>query len=1812
MTISFSGLASGLDTASWIEALTSIRQLSVTSLQTKKSSISSEQAEINKIQSLFSNVQTALDRLTDSKFGGSADLFVQKGVDTNGSEAFTATVTSEADCKSYNIYVRQLATATVATSLGRVSNYISGNTKLSDLGVKDGSLTIWVGDNSTTVDVDRTMSIDEFNTYLTQTKHLDVDFSVDSQGYISLKSTNGKDLRVTSSVDTSNFSSRLNFDKAQDQPGGPLYFKSLNSFFAMGLDTRIVQRAEDQIYSNGNAVTTGTLTINFKDIEITNTTTLADIVNTINSDPDKAMATAVWDDATGKLQLTATMEGYSHIIIDDHGCGFAHAFGLDSALAQQTGQNAIINIDGSENIYLSGMNTTATSISEVSPEKTVKTEGTYTTATSVDLSELFRGEGSFKGSDTKLSDLRITDSGYFEINGVSIGYTSDDTIDRLISNIDHAIYEAYDHGSITKDKIVKVCYNDQTNQLEITSREEGPDMIDFNSKIGDKTSSLLGVFGFTKQVYTLESQVLDAAKTQITQGAVTELTSADRINASNSSYYNSAHSIDLNASLTSAMSSLEKSNGESLGLTGDYEVRINGYLVGFNAEETLNSVLGRMNQISGITADVINDQLVISSERAGVNLTIEDSLGDFAYKMGYLNKTVIETTEINPEAFDPDTCSISADISKSETISYNTRTSQTLTVGQNSATNASKMSELGIMDSVFSINGGNDIEITANMTITEVCNAIENANSDLYANFNGASLVLTSKTAGGNSPITINATSGNFTNVMGWTDTYSTITSSYVREDDFVNTVDRIEDEDLDIIIGGANATEALSSLTSAINNGSTVIGISNGHALRALANLVNGSGTTANNCSGLTFVLTNDISLDGISWTAIGNSSKTFSGDFNGNGYEISDLTVSGSGYMGLFGNVNGATISNTAIINSSITNSGSYSSYTGLLVARLENSSIENCYAMGTVSSSGTAGGLVGRLGYNYNISDSYFSGSVRGTNAGGIAGQSSASNNNTSGSMTITNSFALGSVTGSTVGGVLGSCNNYSNNNNSIVFDNVRAYNTTTSSGSGWWYQSTYNGGFIGQVNNGTNTYTDCTYADNTHNSRGIGSSSSNPDGLSYSTATYGSFTQNTRLDSLGFEGGGTISINGVVTKTLNATDTVSTAIEYINSLSGTTKVTATYDSGGIVLTSTVLNQPITIFDNTGNAAESLGLLAPNAINGVNYETNTTGQGIKEESGWKANASSLVCENTTDFTERITAGNFFINNHEFTLTADTTLQDLIDDINTAQIGVVATYDNGTFTISSPNYHNFTMRQGDSNFTEVYNMTHSIENVSYSTNFDAYTQVNSFDSWASMTTTRNLFNSTDMVTKGTFYVNGVEFTIDDNTTLSGLINEINNNDLAFANVELVIDQENPNDIRLKITSKLEARPEVSVARGTSNFTDIVKLTEKVVAMHETEADQTLGTVTEYYGRANLDTVLVHAPEFNSPKGMKIEEGTFTINGVNFSINDSTTLGDIISDINNNDVVGVDAYWNSQTGKLTITSRTEGDKEITFSDGSSHFLTVMRIDSPAAQTLGTNGYYHFTGGKTYTSSSNTVTSDITHIEGLTINLKSVSNSVNNRLVSDRLTVENDTTYLEASVLDFVNQYNELVTELDDVTSTSGIFHSDVGLKSLATQLKNTLMSSTSIAGCDYKMLAQLGITTAAPGAALNSNTNLLSLDLNKLHKAVTTNNAEAKKFMLGTNSDYSNGVMTRLSSLMFSTMASSGFFATRNAMYGNQLSRYDTLISSAQTRISNYRSSLETKFASMEKLITSLQNAYNKMYGTLGISGNGSITNFF
>ena len=104
MTISFSGLGSGLDTSSWVEAFVSVKKQDVTKLQTQLTDVQTTKTALNNTRSSVSSLRSAVEKFTDAKFGGTFDLFAKSSATSSNEEVFTAIADSKARKQTYDIY----------------------------------------------------------------------------------------------------------------------------------------------------------------------------------------------------------------------------------------------------------------------------------------------------------------------------------------------------------------------------------------------------------------------------------------------------------------------------------------------------------------------------------------------------------------------------------------------------------------------------------------------------------------------------------------------------------------------------------------------------------------------------------------------------------------------------------------------------------------------------------------------------------------------------------------------------------------------------------------------------------------------------------------------------------------------------------------------------------------------------------------------------------------------------------------------------------------------------------------------------------------------------------------------------------------------------------------------------------------------------------------------------------------------------------------------------------------------------------------------------------------------------------------------------------------------------------------------------------------------------------------------------------------------------------------------------------------------------------------------------------------------------
>lgn len=341
------------------------------------------------------------------------------------------------------------------------------------------------------------------------------------------------------------------------------------------------------------------------------------------------------------------------------------------------------------------------------------------------------------------------------------------------------------------------------------------------------------------------------------------------------------------------------------------------------------------------------------------------------------------------------------------------------------------------------------------------------------------------------------------------------------------------------------------------------------------------------------------------------------------------------------------------------------------------------------------------------------------------------------------------------------------------------------------------------------------------------------------------------------------------------------------------------------------------------------------------------------------------------------------------------------------------------------------------------------------------------------------------------------------------------------------------------------------------------------------------------------------------------VTAGTFEIGNATFTIDANTTMQDLISEINGNEDAGVTAYWDVGSGKLVLNSTTEGAANINVEAGTSNFTDVMGLTTSTwnpngsvattmlradTQTLGENAIFTI-NGTTMTSPSNTVTSDITGVQGLTLKFEDETTS------DTTITIGANTTSATSAITSFVNAFNTAIANTDEATGSDGYLNGESVLTMIRNRLRSTVTSA--VDGADgYKTLASIGITTGDVGASLDANTNKLVIDSEKLAAALTADPEAVKKLLIGDGTNA--GVLTNLKSITEDAVdPQDGYFVTKYATFTNQIDDLQESIDKQTKALEDYRTSLENKFALMEKMIASLNSQLSTVQAVIDQTSN-------
>jgi flagellar hook-associated protein 2 len=276
-------------------------------------------------------------------------------------------------------------------------------------------------------------------------------------------------------------------------------------------------------------------------------------------------------------------------------------------------------------------------------------------------------------------------------------------------------------------------------------------------------------------------------------------------------------------------------------------------------------------------------------------------------------------------------------------------------------------------------------------------------------------------------------------------------------------------------------------------------------------------------------------------------------------------------------------------------------------------------------------------------------------------------------------------------------------------------------------------------------------------------------------------------------------------------------------------------------------------------------------------------------------------------------------------------------------------------------------------------------------------------------------------------------------------------------------------------------------------------------------------GTVTSATTIAGINEAATLNQSGNAGFATAVTSGTFTINGVAFTVDAAKqNLADLISSINASSA-GVTASYNTETSSLVITNKTPGPQSVLLgaNGDTSNFLSASGLTTGTthAGTQATLTYTDVQGPHTAYSSTNTFRNVVPGID-LIVGASSPS-SLPAGSTFYSVTVAPDPTKAEAAITTFITAYNAVIATLNNdtvaptvtagrnaatntATSTQtragGVLYGNFQVSSLRDRLVQLVSGFIPTGSPSYNSLASVGIrldtSSQTVGASKQSDTN--------------------------------------------------------------------------------------------------------------------------
>ncbi|WP_028491165.1 flagellar filament capping protein FliD [Thioalkalivibrio sp. ALE19] len=307
-----------------------------------------------------------------------------------------------------------------------------------------------------------------------------------------------------------------------------------------------------------------------------------------------------------------------------------------------------------------------------------------------------------------------------------------------------------------------------------------------------------------------------------------------------------------------------------------------------------------------------------------------------------------------------------------------------------------------------------------------------------------------------------------------------------------------------------------------------------------------------------------------------------------------------------------------------------------------------------------------------------------------------------------------------------------------------------------------------------------------------------------------------------------------------------------------------------------------------------------------------------------------------------------------------------------------------------------------------------------------------------------------------------------------------------------------------------------------------------------------------------------------------KVGAGTFTIqvgddeeDEVTIDVGDEDSLRDLRNAINDADAGVTASIVNDGDGpRLTMTAeRTGTENTISVTVDGDADLQRLENQTEMVQAQDAEAVIN---GMAITSPSNTLEDTI---EGLSIDLEAEG--------STRVSVSEDRGELRNQLESFVEAYNSMVGEVNELTSfdveenEASVLTGDSTVRSARSRLSNALVDRSAVEGINNQTFADLGITTQRDGT--------LQFDTQRFDDAMEREGfddiAAAVRDLAGGVEDTLEGITGR-----------EGLFQVRQDGLQNEQSRVDDQRERLDDRIERLESRLVRQFSSMDTAVAQMQ----------------------